>query len=214
MVKRAVLYARCSTTRDQKPEVQLSELRRFCIAREWEVAKEITDHGYSGTTADRPGLKELLKLVRERQIDVVVVLKLDRLFRSLKHLVLTVEEFEELGVEFVSVKDQFDLTTSAGRLLRNLLGCFAEFEAGLIRERTLIGLDHAVSIGKKLGRPQKNDFEAIRKLRFEGLSYRKIAIQLNCSMGAVCRAPEGAPKSSQKFDEKLPVIQKGENGAP
>jgi DNA invertase Pin-like site-specific DNA recombinase len=206
MVKRVVIYARCSTTRDQKPEVQLSELKRFCVAREWEIVREITDHGYSGTTADRPGLKELLKLVRERQVDVVVVLKLDRLFRSLKHLVLTVEEFEELGVEFVSVKDQFDLTTSAGRLLRNLLGCFAEFEAGLIRERTLIGLDHAVASGKKLGRPQTSDVEAIRKLRQEGLSYRKIALQLNCSMGAVCRALEIAPESGAKTDEKKKVI--------
>jgi len=188
MTKRAALYARCSTSRDQNPEVQISELRRYCKAREWEITEEIIDHGYSGTTADRPGLKELLKLVRERQVDVVVVIKLDRLFRSLKHLILTLGELEELNVEFVSVKDQFDLTTSAGRLLRNLLGCFAEFEASLIRERTLLGLDHAVSKGIKLGRPLTNDFGAITTLRDQGLSYRQIAKQLNCSMGAVCRA--------------------------
>lgn len=205
MVKRAVLYARCSTTKDQKPEVQLAELRRYCLAREWEIAKEITDHGYSGTTANRPGLKDLLKLVRERQVDVVVILKLDRLFRSLKNLVVTLDEFEELKIEFVSVKDHLDLTTSAGRLLKNLLGSFSEFEAALISERTRIGLDYAVSQGKKLGRPQKNNIEAIRNLREKGLSYRKIALQLNCSMGAVCRALEGAPKSVQNIDEKLIV---------
>lgn len=203
--KRVVIYARCSTTRDQKPEVQLAELRSYCKAREWIIVEEIVDHGYSGTNADRPGLRNLLKLVRERKVDVVAVLKLDRLFRSLKHLVLIVDEFEELNVEFVSVKDQLDLTTSAGRLLRNLLACFAEFEAALIRERTLIGLDHAVSIGKKLGRPQENDIEAIKKLRTQGLSYRNIAKQLNCSMGAVCRALKAAPKSAQQSDQKSPV---------
>ncbi len=205
MNKRAVLYARCSTTRDQNPEMQLAELRRHCLAREWIIADEITDHGFSGTNADRPGLKKLLMLVRERQVDVVIVLKLDRLFRSLKHLVLTVEEFEELNVEFVSVKDQLDLTTSAGRLLRNLLACFAEFEAALIRERTLMGLDHAVSMGKKLGRPQVNDVEAVRSLRLKGLSYRKIAQQLNCSMGAVCRALRTASKSGSEAEPKSPV---------
>jgi site-specific DNA recombinase len=203
--KRVVIYARCSTTRDQKPEVQIAELRSYCKARDWAILEEIVDHGYSGTNADRPGLKNLLRLVRERNVDVVVVLKLDRLFRSLKHLVLTVDEFEELNVEFVSVKDQIDLTTSAGRLLRNLLACFAEFEAALIRERTLIGLDHAVSIGKKLGRPQEIDIDAIVKLRAQGLSYRKIAMQLNCSMGAVCRALKAAPKSFNNNEEKSPV---------
>ena len=203
--KRVAVYARCSTKRDQSPDAQLAELRRYCAAREWTITEEIIDHGYTGTNADRPGLKNLLRLVRERKVDVVVVLKLDRLFRSLKHLILTVDEFEELNVEFVSVKDQIDLTTSAGRLLRNLLACFAEFEAALIRERTLIGLDHAVSIGKKLGRPQENDIDAIKKLRTQGLSYRKIAKQLNCSMGAVCRALKAAPKSLNKDEENSPV---------
>lgn len=211
MSKRVILYARCSTARDQNPEVQLSELRRYCAAREWTITEEITDLGFTGTNADRPGLKRLLTLVRERQVDVVVVLKLDRLFRSLKHLVLTVEEFEELGVEFVSVKDQFDLTTSAGRLLRNLLACFAEFEAALIRERTLIGLDHAVSIGKKLGRPKETDFESIVNLRFQGFSYRAITAKLNCSMGTVCRALRTASKSGSVIEEKSPVKTGSEN---
>jgi DNA invertase Pin-like site-specific DNA recombinase len=199
MIKRAVLYARCSTSRDQNPELQISELRRFCKAREWEISEEIIDHGYSGTTNDRPGLKRLLKLVRERQVDVVIVLKLDRLFRSLKHLVITLDEFEDLKVEFVSVKDQIDLTTSAGRLLRNLLGCFGEFEASLIRERTLLGLDHAVANGKILGRPKSNNFDASRDLRKDGLSYRQISKKLNCSMGAVCRAlSERTEKGTKK----------------
>lgn len=201
MNKRVALYARCSTNRDQNPEVQLSELRRYCTARGWIVADEITDHGFTGTNADRPGLKRLLKLVRSRQVDVVVVLKLDRLFRSLKHLVLTLEEFEELDVEFISTKDQIDLSTSAGRLLRNLLACFAEFEAALIRERTLMGLEHAVANGKRLGRPKINDFDKIVALRNTGLSYRKIADEMNCSLGAVCRALRVASKRSDNTEK-------------
>ncbi len=198
MNKRVVLYARCSTTRDQNPEVQLAELRRFCIARDWQVIEEITDHGFSGTSADRPGLKKLLRLVRERQVDVVAVLKLDRLFRSLKHLVVTVEEFEELDVEFVSVKDQLDLTTSAGRLLRNLLACFAEFEAALIRERTLIGLDHAVAMGKTLGRPPKAGTQKIVELRNSGLTYLEIQKQTGYSKGLIWRFLKDARKSPQE----------------
>lgn len=211
MNKRVALYARCSTTRDQNPELQLFELRRYCTLRNWTVVDEVTDHGFSGTSTDRPGLKRLLTMARERQVDIVIVLKLDRLFRSLKHIVLTLGEFEELGVEFVSVKDQIDLTTSAGRLLRNLLACFAEFEAALIRERTLIGLEHAVAMGKRLGRPKENDFDAIVNLRASGLSYRKIAAQLNCSMGAVCRALRIASKTDIEAQEKSTAKTGSEN---
>lgn len=195
MTKKTVIYARCSTTRDQKPEVQLQELRNFCQARGWIVTEEIVDNGFSGTTASRPGLIKLMQLTRERQVDVVLVLKLDRLFRSLKNLILTLENFDELGIEFVSLKDNFDFTTSAGKLLRNLIASFAEFEASLIRERTLVGLDYARSKGKKLGRPKENDFNKILELRNQGLSYRQISSKLNCSLGAVCRAVRSASKT-------------------
>ena len=208
--KRVAIYARVSTTRDQKPEVQVDELRKYCAARGWDVVIEIVDQGFSGKTDQRPGFKQLMTLVRSRKVDVVIVVKLDRLFRSLKHLVVTLQDFSELGVEFVSLRDQMDMTTASGRLLLHVIGAMAEFEAELIRERTLAGLDHARSKGVRLGRPQKHDPEAILKLRQQGLSYRQIQKQLNVPQGVVWDAIRTARKSSPNSEPETPVVTGGE----
>lgn len=206
MLKRVCIYVRCSTNHhDQKPEVQLVELRNYSMARGWHIAEEIIDHGYSGATTKRPGLKKLKELTSSRKIDVVVVVKMDRLFRSMKDLLTTLQEFTDLGVDFVSIKDQVDLTTASGRLMLHILGAFAEFEKDLIRERTIAGIEHARSKGKVLGRPLKYDGEKIRKLYADGMSLRGIQKQLKCSLGAVYRAIEAAPKSPTKTSEILEV---------
>ena len=154
--KRVLIYARCSTTQhDQHPEVQIEELRRYCSARGFEICEEVVDHGFSGSTDKRPGLKRLQELVRTRKVDAVVVVKLDRLFRSVKHLVSTLHEFSDLGVEFISLGEQLDFTTSSGKLLFHIIAAFAEFERGLIVERTKLGLAHAQSKGVQLGRPDR-----------------------------------------------------------
>ncbi len=189
-IVRAAIYARCSTaTGDQKPEVQLEELRRYCHTRNWILTEEIVDYGYSGGTANRPGLKKLKSLTHERKIDVVVVVKLDRLFRSLKHLVVTLQDFTELGVEFISLKDQLDMTTASGRLLVHIIGAFAEFEKSLISERTKMGIEHARSKGKKIGRPKASAIipHMILNLRKQGMSYREICRKTGYSMGMVTR---------------------------
>jgi DNA invertase Pin-like site-specific DNA recombinase len=181
-------YSRVSTNkREQKPEVQVQELRRYCKARKLKVTHEIVDRAKGGTD-DRQGFKQLLKLVRAREVDAVVVVKLDRLFRSLKHLVNTLSEFEALGVKFIATHDQVDLTTPAGRMFVQILGSLAEFERELIRERIFLGLDHARRQGKRLGRPKQNDDQAVQKLRRQGLSYQAIQRSLGVSKGAVCRA--------------------------
>lgn len=181
-------YSRVSTQhREQKPEVQVGELRRYCKARRFKIVHEITDRARGGTD-DRPGLKQLLSLVRAREIDAVIVVKLDRLFRSLKHLVNTLSEFEALGVKFIATRDQVDLTTPAGRMFVQILGSLAEFERELIRERIMIGLSHARLTGKKLGRPKINDDQAVKKLRKQGMSYNQIKKSLQMSSGAVWRA--------------------------
>jgi len=191
-------YARVSTTkREQKPEVQVQELKRYCKARGFKILHEITDRARGGTD-DRPGLKELLRLVRAREVDAVVVVKLDRLFRSLKHLVNTLSEFEALGVKFIATRDQVDMTTPAGRMFVQILGSLAEFERELIRERILLGLDHARRQGKRLGRPKQNDDEAVRVLRAKGLSYQTIERSLGISKGAVCRALATLPKRTPR----------------
>lgn len=198
---RVVTYSRVSTERDQNPEAQRAELARYCIARTWHVSDEIIDHGYSGGTDQRPGLKRLMTLARERQVDCIVVSKLDRIARSLKHLVAMLDEFKELGIQFISIHDQIDLTTASGRLMLHIIAAFAEFERSLIRERTVLGLAYARSKGKRLGRPCKRNDEAIRALRSKGLSYTAIQKQLGISKGAICRAlatPKTPPKLTQK----------------
>ncbi|MCZ2142014.1 MAG: recombinase family protein [Ignavibacteriales bacterium] len=181
-------YSRVSTQkREQKPEVQVQELRRYCKARGFKITHEIIDRA-SGGGDDRTGLKKLLSLVRAREVDAVVVVKLDRLFRSLKHLVNTLSEFEALGVKFIATRDQVDLTTPAGRMFVQILGSLGEFERALIRERIMLGLDHAVRVGKRLGRPKTNDDDAIKTLRTQGKSYSQIEKQLKTSSGAVWRA--------------------------
>jgi DNA invertase Pin-like site-specific DNA recombinase len=196
---KALTYSRVSTAdKGQNPEVQAAELRRYCVAREWAITEEIVDHGYSGGTDQRPGLKRLMALVRSRKVDVVVVAKMDRLFRSLKHLVTTLDEFSALGVQFVSIGDQIDLTTAGGRLMLHLLGAFGEFERALIRERTMAGLAYARSQGKKLGRPITRPDDAILQLRSEGASYTAIQRKLGVSRPAIRRALLAAAAASTK----------------
>lgn len=193
---RVATYSRVSTSHhNQNPEVQVHELRRYCQAREWKVDHEIVDHGYSGGSTLRPGLKQLQELVSRREIDVVVVVKMDRLFRSLKHLVSTLEEWQALGIQFVATKDNIDYTTPSGRLLAQILGSLAEFEKSLLIERTMMGLEHARRQGKKLGRPRVRDDRAIIDLRAQGLSYSQIQKRLGIGRGSVFRALSVVPKT-------------------
>ncbi len=202
---RVAIYARVSTEKDQNPELQIHELKAYCVSRGWSLEREIIDRGYSGgtTAASRPGLRELMALARSRSIDAVVVLKLDRLFRSLKDLLITLEELSALGITFVAVRDQVDYSTAAGRLFVSVLGSLAEFERALIRERTILGLEHARRRGKRLGRPRKHKTDEILRLRATGSSYRQIQRELGVPMGVISRALVAAPKSPSKEHELI-----------
>jgi DNA invertase Pin-like site-specific DNA recombinase len=109
--------------------------------------------------------------------------------------VLTLQDFSDLGVEFISIRDQLDLTTASGRLMLHLVSAFAEFERELIVERTLLGLDHAKANGKVLGRPKVYSDSKILTLRSQGMSYREIQRTLGCSSGVINRAISLASKS-------------------
>ncbi|MBK9038017.1 MAG: recombinase family protein [Bdellovibrionales bacterium] len=201
-------YSRVSTSHhNQNPDVQVHELRRYCEARGWTIAHEIVDHGFSGATDVRPGLKELLSLVRERKVDVVVVVKMDRLFRSLRHLVATLEEWQAINIQFVATKDNIDYTTPAGRLLAQILGSLAEFEKGLLIERTMLGLEHARRSGKILGRPKTRDDAKIQELRAQGRSYTAIQKELGVSRGSISRALQTVPKTPKNQPQKTQRFQ-------
>jgi DNA invertase Pin-like site-specific DNA recombinase len=210
---RIASYSRVSTSdKSQNTEVQATELRRYCVARGWQISEEIADRGFSGGTDQRPGLKRLLALVRARKVDVVVVVKMDRLFRSLRHLVSVLDELQSLGVLFVSVGDQIDLSTASGRLMTQIIGAFGEFEKSLIRERTLAGLAYARSLGKTLGRPKTRDDVAILALRERGMTFGQIQKELGVSKGAVCRAMKPTPKSPSPKPTKSTIKTRAGNG--
>lgn len=193
MSKRVALYARVSTLKDQKTEVQVEAIKNYCSRRGWTVHIEILDDGFSGASSNRPGLKKLIGLVQRREIDIVIVTKLDRLFRSLKHLVDVVSLMTEKGVEFLSLQDNIDLSTSSGRLMLHIIASFAEFEKDLISERTKAGMAHASLNGKAIGRPKSKHHVAIVSLREQGMSYTQIEKKLGCSKGVVCRALSNRP---------------------
>jgi DNA invertase Pin-like site-specific DNA recombinase len=185
---RAALYARCSTLdKGQDPELQLSPLRDYCQNRGFSIAGEYVDNGISGTKDHRPQLDRLLQAARKRQIDLIVVWKLDRFGRSLKQLVVALEELSSLGVGFISYQDNLDLTTPQGRLMFHIIGAMAEFERELIRERVKAGLDNARRKGKRLGRKPIPPVMAdkVQALREKGDSIRTIARKLDLSLGSV-----------------------------
>jgi DNA invertase Pin-like site-specific DNA recombinase len=167
------------------------------------------DRGFTGTNANRPRLKALLQEARSRRFDLVLVWKLDRWGRSLREIVLMLQELADYGVEFCSLKDALDLSTSQGRLMMHMLAAFAQFEADVIKTRVLAGLANARARGKRLGRPKQHDDGAIRSLRAEGLSYRAIQKRLGVPMGCISRALVGAPKSPT---ESAPATLKKSRG--
>jgi DNA invertase Pin-like site-specific DNA recombinase len=150
---RAAIYARVSTF-DQEPENQLAEIRRYINARGWN-AVEYTDRGISGAKDKRPALDRLLTDARRRRFDVLVVWRLDRLGRNLRHLITLLEELQALGIAFVSLNEGIDATTPAGKLQMHILGAIAEFERARIAERVKAGLQRARAAGRRLGRPRK-----------------------------------------------------------
>lgn len=188
---RVGLYARCSTHNGQDPELQMSELREYASRRGWEVAGEFVDAGVSGSRDRRPQLDALMDLARRRKVDAILSWKLDRWGRSLKHLVNSLAELESLGVAFVALRDNLDLSTPSGRLMFHVIGAMAEFEKSLIQERVKAGLRNARAKGKRIGRPRVYvDCRQVRSLRTQGVSWRMIAKQMGVGTPTLFRALE------------------------
>jgi DNA invertase Pin-like site-specific DNA recombinase len=184
---RAGLYARVSTNDQQTLPMQLRALREYAARRGWSVASQVKEVG-SGT-AQRQMREKLMDAARRRDIDVVLVWRLDRWGRSVADLLARLQELEHLGVGFVSLTEALDLTTPAGRAMAALLAVFAEFEREVLRERVRAGLAHARQNGKRLGRPLTaalHDRE-IRKLYRGGVSKSEIARRLNIGRTSVRR---------------------------
>jgi DNA invertase Pin-like site-specific DNA recombinase len=189
--QRVALYARVSTLQAQDPEMQLLELREYAAHRGWHVTGEYVDRS-SGAKESRPALNQMMNDARRRKFDVVAVWKIDRFGRSLKHLVNALAELEAVGVDFVSLRDNLDLGTPAGRLMFQIIGAMAEFERSLIQERVRAGLRNAQQKGKRLGRPAAIvDVAEIVALRASGASWRAISRQLGIGLGTAYQALHG-----------------------
>ena len=183
---RVALYARVSTLNGQHPEMQLAELREYASRRGWEIAGEYLDEGVSGSKESRPELNRLVDDSHRRQFDIVLVWKIDRFGRSLKHLVNALADLDAYGVTFASLKDNLDLSTPSGRLMFQIIGAMAEFERALIQERVRAGLQNARRNGKQLGRPRRVvDNDPVGSMRAQGHSLRNIAEKLGVGYGTV-----------------------------
>src|SRR5579872_6414314 len=156
--------------------MQLRELREYCARRGWTLTDEYVDAGISGTKEKRPELDRLLTDAHQRKFDAVVVWRFDRFARSVSHLLRALETFNALGVAFVSLSEQIDTTTPAGKLVFTVLGAVAELERSLITERVRAGIAHAKAKGRKLGRPRVSvDRERVAQLRGAGGSWSAVA---------------------------------------
>jgi DNA invertase Pin-like site-specific DNA recombinase len=186
--QRVAIYARVSTLHNKNPEMQLAELRDYASRRGWEIAAEHVDLGVSGSRESRPELNRMLAAAHARAFDAVVCWKLDRLGRSLKHLVTTIEDLSAYGVAFISLRDNLDLTTPSGRLMMHIIGGMAQFERELIKERVSAGMHAARKRGSRIGRPRVYaNVDKIRALRAQDVPWRVIASQLSISTGTAIR---------------------------
>ncbi len=197
---KAALYARVSTTGNgQDPTMQTRELEEYCQRRGWTIADSYVDAGVSGSKDSRPELNRLMADAKQRRFDTVLVWKLDRFGRSLRHLVNALAELEALGVAFISLKDNLDLGTPSGRLMFQIIGAMAEFERSLIQERVRAGLRNARAKGKRLGRPKKVvDVAKIAALRAQGRSWSEISALMGMGRGTAQRALQSPPKNRPK----------------
>ena len=184
---RVGLYARVSTHDQQTLPMQMAAMRDYAKKRRWTVVIEVKDVGSGATT--RPKREKLIESARRREIDLVLVWRLDRWGRSLVDLVSTLQELTALEVGFVSLSEALDLTTPSGRALAGMLAVFAEFERDILRDRVKAGIDQARKDGKPHGRPKTAGklIPEMRQLRKDGMSKRAIAKQLGVSRTSVIR---------------------------
>ena len=189
MTKKVVIYTRVSTL-DQTIDNQLLELRDHCSKMGWEIVKEYTDKGLSGTLSrdKRPALNSLIKDAYRKRFDQVVCWDISRIGRSMKELILFLSDMKDRGIGICSVRQGFDTSTSMGEIMFQFVGILSSWEREMIRERTLAGLERAKSEGKTLGRRKVTDDTMTAKiieLRSGRKSIREIASEVGVSRGTV-----------------------------
>jgi putative DNA-invertase from lambdoid prophage Rac len=184
---RAGLYARVSTHDQQTLPMQLAAMRQYVRKRGWTVAIEVQE--VASGAKERPERQRLIDAAKRRDVDAIVVWRLDRWGRSVADLVTTLHDLTTVDVGFISLNEALDLTTPSGRALAGMLAVFAEFERDILRDRVRAGIAQARKEGKPHGRPKTAAklVGQMRELRKEGVSNRKIAERLGVSRTSVIR---------------------------
>ena len=187
MTTKVALYCRVSTT-DQYPENQVRVLTELAHKNDAEIVATFIDKGISGVKKDRDALNQMMSAARSRKFNTLYVLSIDRLSRSVKNLIETVETLNELGITIVFQRENIDTKSAMGQFFLTVLGSLAQFEREIMRERINAGIARAKSQGKKMGRPSKlNDGlrNAVTMLYQKGVSIRDIAKTCTVGIGTV-----------------------------
>ena len=189
MKRRAAIYVRVSTE-EQTVQQQLDTLRSWAEGRGFEICGEFRDEGVSGRKAKRPALERLLRACRNGEVDIVGVVALDRLGRSLQHLLEILQEFQALGVDLYLRREGVDTSTPAGKLFTQLCGAFAEYESNILSERVRAGMERARRQGRHLGRPPRitaRKRERILELVRSGMPKVEVAKETGISRASLYR---------------------------
>ena len=196
-MKRAALYVRVSTV-DQHPETQLHELRTFAAQRGLQIVGEYTDHGFSGIRARRPELDRMMEDARRHRFDVLLVWSCDRLARSTKHLLQTLDELSGFGIQFLSQREAIDTEGPLGRAIIVIVSAMAELERCIIIERVRAGMRRARLEGRQIGRARLDvDRQHVVLDPRSGMSLTQVARKHSISRASVCRLVKEASETPQ-----------------
>jgi len=182
---KTVIYARVSTD-EQTTDNQVLKLKQVAERNGWDLEAVYSDT-ISGAKSKRPELEKLMQSVMRKEVDIVMVWSVDRLGRSLQHLITLLSDIHSKDVDLYLHQQGIDTTTPSGKMMFQMLGVFSEFERGMIQERVKAGLERARSQGKRLGRPPVPPItvDKIKVLRRKGMSLRQIAKRVDLSVGKV-----------------------------
>ena len=204
---KCAIYARIST-HDQHIESQLYPLRELAARRGFEVVQEYTDVGVAGSKARRRGLDTMLADAHRRKFTIVLVAAFDRVARSVKHFLTVVDELNDLGIQFISARENIDTSGAMGRMFVTILGCIAELERSLIIERIKAGMHRRRLEGLPMGRaPLAIDHQSLVYDRVSGLSLTVVAKKYGVSRASVVRFSREAMKDkAAQVGEFQPAI--------
>lgn len=206
--RKKVAYCRVSTALQASGlEAQVRQIRQYFDLMKYEDVEIFTDENQSGAKQNRPALDRMMKAVRDKEVEMVIVPAFSRLARSTTHLLKALDEFQSHGVSFISLSERLDTSTAAGKMAFTVLAAVSQLERELIVERVKVGLANARAKGKIIGRKKQRNSDMIRALRRKGLTYRAIADLCGCSHGSV-HAEVLAMKKDDEAKRKLEEAEK------